>query len=127
MSYEPVTQPTNWWRAAAIVLGCVAVFAGIVINRDRAASRDLAATVDKLESEVLLARGEGAEIRASLERREAHDAESQRISNELADVLESLADGDREIDLLIRELADQVRRDLGADPGSGSGSPGRDP
>ncbi len=122
MTYDTLTRPTNWWRATAIVLLCVAIFAGIVINRDRATNRDLTTAISELEDKILLARDESIEIRASLERREAHDTESQRIGNELADVLESLADGDSEIALLIRELADQVRYDLGGNDPEGRSS-----
>ncbi len=134
MSYEPVTRPTNWWRVAAIVLFCLVVVAGLVINSQRSTDRDVTERIAELESEVLLAGEENRQLGESLGEvqarlRDSEDALSgaQDIARELAGVLDGLSDERTEIGRLIGELADQVRHDLGTDTGSGESSTISDP
>ena len=131
MSYDALTRPTNWLRVAAIVLGCVAVFAGIVINRDRAASGIDADIIEQYRTNAILysERLEAAQAAA----REAED--ERRLSDEasgralaeldrgaerveaIVGALGEISTGDREIDALVgsidsglQRLADDLRR-----------------
>ena len=126
MSYGPGIRPTNWWRVVAIVLLCIVAVAGVVLYGERSTSRDLTAAIDRLEDEVSGAHAENRALGESLAEVQDRLGDSQRISGELADIIGTIATGSDEIDGILAEIADQVRRDLGTDPGSGTGSAGGD-
>ena len=138
MSYDNPTwlnPPTNWWRTAAIVLGCIVVVAGVVLYGERSANREFTERIDELEGAVLLAGEENRQLGESLGEvqdrlGDSEDAlgRARGIASDLAGVLDGLSDERTEIGRLIGELADQVRHDLaGDDTGGGSGGADRDP
>lgn len=120
------------WRSSAVILALIVVLALITIFRSGATVRELLESIDRLEGEVLFASRENTEIRESLGRQKdlLRDAQSELfkargIARDIADFIDGIAKGDSDIDQLIREIADQVRRDLGgigSDEGNSSSS-----
>ena len=134
-------QPENWWRVAAIVLGCIVVVAGVVLYGERTANRDLRESIANLEESVSASRAESDEIREGLVEAEAGlrrsriDLERAQdralvvagLVDDLGAVLGGFGGDGSEVDIAIRELVEQIVRDLAGDIGGESGSPGRGP
>ena len=138
MSYATLTRPTNWWRVAAITLGCIVAVAGVAIYRERtdtAIERDILdqrhrVDIESLANQLTTARetAESAEdeARASREAGEralAGTGVSEDLARGIAGTLNEIGSGDPELDRIlgaigadIELLADEfqrIRRELG--------------